>query len=250
MLSANLDDASREGPPVPRPARAALPREDTTGSSAIEARSESRAARRRRRLGPCERAEGPRAEVESAEGFLDPGILYLNTTGDAERSEASPTERAGREGTRGSGEAAHFVRRLEGFRTVPLLPGVGGVALALDHLDVPFEKLLAGAVGGVDVLQQRLQALSRLVTQFSIAGLTDVFELLFLAGPAVAVLVVLAGRRAGDLLAAGDTGYFRRPASTTSTATAGRARRRSSNTSVSPAIENCVTSRDRAWRRC
>ena len=60
---------------------------------------------------------------------------------------------------------------------MPLLPGIGGVALALDHLDAPFEELLAGAVGGVDVLQQRLQALSRLMAQFSIAGLTDVFEL-------------------------------------------------------------------------
>ena len=29
----------------------------------------------------CERASGPRAAVESAEGFLDPGISYLNTTG-------------------------------------------------------------------------------------------------------------------------------------------------------------------------
>ena len=28
-----------------------------------------------------ERASGPRAAVESAEGFLDPGISYLNTTG-------------------------------------------------------------------------------------------------------------------------------------------------------------------------
>ena len=96
-----------------------MPREDTTGSNATEERgskdasrlssvreifdfplaarirrilatsresvalsndSESRAARRRSRLGPCERASGPRAEVESAEGFLDPGIPYLNTT--------------------------------------------------------------------------------------------------------------------------------------------------------------------------
>ena len=37
---------------------------------------------------------------------------------------------------------------------VLLLPGVGGVALALDHLDVPLEEPFAGAVGGVDVLQQ------------------------------------------------------------------------------------------------
>jgi len=37
--------------------------------------SESQAARRQSRLEPCERARGPRAEVESAEGFLDPRIL-------------------------------------------------------------------------------------------------------------------------------------------------------------------------------
>ena len=49
-------------------------------SFALSDDSESRAARRRSRLGPCERAGSPRAEVESAEGFLDHGIPYLNTT--------------------------------------------------------------------------------------------------------------------------------------------------------------------------
>ena len=68
-------DASREGPEVPRPARAAAPREDTAGRNAPEARNEPRAARRRRRLEPCERAGGPRAAVESAEGFLDFSIV-------------------------------------------------------------------------------------------------------------------------------------------------------------------------------
>ena len=43
-------------------------------STALSNDSESRAARRRSRLEPCERAEGPRAEAESAEDFLDSSI--------------------------------------------------------------------------------------------------------------------------------------------------------------------------------
>ena len=68
--SATPGDVSSEGPKVPRAARATQPREDTAGRNAPEARNEPRAARRRSRLGPCERASGSRAEVESAEGFL------------------------------------------------------------------------------------------------------------------------------------------------------------------------------------
>ena len=45
-------------------------------SIALSDDSESRAARQLRRLGPCERAGGPRAEVESAEGFLRLQALY------------------------------------------------------------------------------------------------------------------------------------------------------------------------------
>ena len=55
-------------------------------SIALSTDSESRAARRRSRLEPCERAGGPRAEAETAEGFqlflltLLLGTAYLNTT--------------------------------------------------------------------------------------------------------------------------------------------------------------------------
>ena len=105
----------REGPSVPRPARAAAPREDTTGSNATEARGSNDATRlsSMREIGdfplavrtrcvlttlPDESGKRPESadsgnitrerrslerqrvlEAESAEGFLDPGIPYLNT---------------------------------------------------------------------------------------------------------------------------------------------------------------------------
>ena len=69
-------------------------------SFALSNDSESRAARRRSRLEPCERARGPRAEVESVEGFLDSAIPYLNTTAqnDRERHAYPPAGRPCRHG--------------------------------------------------------------------------------------------------------------------------------------------------------
>ncbi len=82
------------------------------------------------------------------------------------------------------------------------------VGLGVDRLAEPPEELRLGHVARARLRQQRLQSLPRLVTEHPIAGFTEVFELLVLAVPAVAVLVVLAGLRPGDGLAAGDAGHL------------------------------------------
>ena len=65
--------------------RRSLERQRVPGSEATESPRAVRAGRARRfhRLEFAARsaAHGPRADVERAEGFLDPGIPYLNTTG-------------------------------------------------------------------------------------------------------------------------------------------------------------------------
>jgi len=61
------------------------------------------------------------------------------------------------------------------------------------------------------VFEEGLEVTAGLVTALAVTRFAEVLELLVTAVPAVAVLVVLAGLRAGDRLATGDTGDFPAP---------------------------------------
>jgi len=70
----------------------------------------------------------------------------------------------------------------------------------------PSEELLVVHLAGAGVLEGGFEAVASVLGERAEAGLSEVLELFAVAVPAVAVLVVLAGVLAGDLLAAGDTG--------------------------------------------
>lgn len=85
-----------------------------------------------------------------------------------------------------------------------MLLAAGGLSAGVG--EEPGEELRVVDLAGARGLQGGFEAVAGVLGERAEAGLAEVLELFAVAVPAVAVLVVLAGVLAGDLLAAGDTG--------------------------------------------